>query len=326
MFDEDFKKLVQLEIFIYHCYCDLYELESDGKKDSIDYSKGVSNLNYLLNKELDIINNSIGNDINKCKEWLMYVGSFKYEDGYIDLINNKLSELIGKRLYGIVNSCFNKLRFSSQESFMNSDFNVVSFGIEKSCDEVFKSLNFNYKINSFLELDFLNSVLYFLSDDVGNMFSNKLIKAKYDFIFIHNELEQSMIKSRFEVNKQLYSIIQMFIDCNDISDDMVYSKIASYYLNIFSNNIDYLVYQDSDYLSDNYVFNKVIMDCFIKSSLIYLRESDLLEIRNIVDDEYNSFIYNKLLSISDEISINNIIEVFNSIDDVKNKVNVLSLK
>lgn len=328
MFDEGFNNLIELEVFIYHCYNDLYELEIDGKKDSIEYSKIIDNLNYLLEKELDIINSNIGNDLDKCKEWLKYVGTFKYEDSYIDLINNKLSELTGKRLCGIINNIFNKLRFSSQESFEKTDFIVAFIGNKKSFDEIFNSLYFDYKLNSFLELDFLNSVLYFINNEACNntMYYNRLIKAKYDFVYIHNDLEQSMIKSNFVVNSKLYSIIQMYIDSNNISNEMVYGKILRFYLNIFSNNIDYLVYHDSDFISNNYKFNIILMDCFIRSCLMYMKDADILEVREIVNDEYNNFISNKLLSIYDRRCINNIIDVFNSIDEVKDSVNVLSLK
>lgn len=328
MFDEGFKKLVELEVFIYFSYNNLYELEIDGKKNTDIYYKTIGSLKNLLKQELDIINNYIGNNMDMCKEWLKYVGTFMYEDSYIDLINNNLSELTGKRLYGIINSVFNRLRFSSYESFKDAGFSAVSIGEEKSFDDMYKSLYFNYKFNSFLELDFLNSVLYFINNEVYNnsLYRDRLIRAKYDFVFIHNELESSMIKSNFEVNSKLYSIIKMFADSNNISDDRVYSKVLSYYLKVFSNNIDYLVYHDSDFISDKYMFNIVLMDCFIRCSLMYLRDNDLLEAREIINDEYNGFISNKLLSIYDRRCINNITNIFNSIDEVKDSINVLSLK
>lgn len=327
MFDDDFKELVQLELFIYHCYSELYELEIDGLRNSSEYINSMNSLKKLLDNENVFINNIIGNNIEMCKRWLTYVGSFKYENSYIDLINVKSSEVVGKRLYGKFIKLYYKLLFNDINNFIMLNHSIVSIGKEKSLYELYDSLKMQNKLLLFLEIDFVNSLLYFINEEINvSNYSNNLIKAKYDFTFIHSELEQNMIDNSFEINNNVYSIIQMFLDCNNISYEMVYSKILNYYLNIFSNNIDYLVYQDSDYTCDKYMFNKVLMDCFIKCSLIYLDEYDILRLKNIVNDEYNNFINNGIISVDDRISINNITDVFNFIDDVKKKVNIISFK
>lgn len=258
--------------------------------------------------------------IDKCEIWIRYLLKTKFnkdsnlesEDLYENIIdqnyNNKSVIRVLKRLEYIKNVIFVKL-------FM--DFNISN----NKTNYIFD------KVKNSIEYDVLNCYLYFLQEYIDkekNMtIKNQLIKTKYNIIFTNKVIFYNLISNGFMAPNDLYITSDFWANLLQFIDEVYYPVKNAKGIVLWGYAGTLVEMPDSDYNDLSKRFTSILKQCFLKSAFMIMDEDTIAQ----SNDKFHELIDSKEFIVkypNNSISINSVIDCFNSMKKNKTKAYTLS--
>lgn len=318
----DINNLIKLTQRIDLLYQKLYGLEINNKKNTTEYTKTVNAIITLREEE----DKYYDLDFNKCIVFIGFISTVLSEKNIntntTDNIINQ--DYIKKYLIRILTAYNNKII---------SDKNIANFIPEELREliedkELQKMLKDGTMIKDSITNDKYNTFMYFLEEEINNKenkyLKNKLVELKYYASFIDRNIEKEQLSNNFN-NKDLY-LSSLFVKDVYKLDEEMYQE-----LNMESNTLlvaeqvrNILKVTDMDYLDDDVNITVIARKCFLRSALLFIDNSTIIELNSNFNDLLKDDIY-KIFYDKERISKDIVTNVFNNIKKDKEKPKTLSL-
>lgn len=304
------KKLFIITEKIKLIYDELCNLEIKEKMDSLDYDRLLYELDEVFDEEDELYEKLTDNPL-KINEILKKY--FKIEViNTVEMLNyarnNSFLELvtsrIGKKLeYILTNTKFNEL----DEVFEEDEFEE-----RPNMEDVERQFEYMASLEDNCELDILNTILailnnYILDDDFISI-RPILIRFKYLLSFSFELVDQSLLRNKFEIQKDLYWCSKLILDSyggNPRDLNLILAGFSEDILYEQSDNLTSLIFQD---LHDINNYAKAIMsEIIIRACLLFSSSKTILGFKDFIIGELkDSKVDNKMIEVIINRAINNI--------------------
>lgn len=312
-------------------YKRLYQLEVDNQKESAEYKNLLEYLDISLKVEKDYYD-KINFSINKYELTINYLMQDRMpnnpkSDLEAIILQENFNRVIRRVIANLDSRALNNQQ-ALQKKVPNQFIELLQFFNNQITNEsVLKSINSSILMKQSFENETLNTFLLFLkeeSDDKENVsFKDRLLKAKYDIIFVNKEIETEMLKSRFNVMNFIFDS-KATADILNINSELYNILKKEYGLKISTYQIKKLLeLSDIDYGNEKNTLASILRQAYMKSAFLLLDDEVISEINYdfhdlIEDPEY----YNQ--QNEDKISTSLIIKTFRNIEKDREKYKVLS--
>ena len=242
----------------------------------------------------------------KRRDFTINAMAYNEQEGLVDLFNGKLdirNKII--KTVGSPDERFNedglrmvrairfssKLNFQIEENTFKAIYNnapiISNISLERITDEISKILLSDHA-EKIIYL-FRSKLLYYLK--ICNELDNKKINDLENNLFMLNKIEKDLIKRLATLD---YIITKYNIDCNSISNSLIFSKKIQKEVDLISSLIQNTNLYDLDKIKIKLILNEFGLDIF----------KTYLEISNVIFNDKNEIII-KLTNILEEIVENN---------------------
>ena len=289
------EKIINITKHIDTLYTELYQLEINNKKDTVEYKEILDNLNSFIKLE-EKTYKSINITSFICEEFTIYI------------LMNYLDP-----------SFFSKYYRKDIETIMNQDYsNRIYIRILNQMHNNITNLNnksnIDNQISQIYNRDLLALYLFFLEEikniEPLSMFKESFINQKYNISFINKAIESEMFYNNFIIPDTYYSIIHLFKDKNIETDK---------YKEMIKRQIDEIMkLSNMDYNNDISTISSIFRQCLIRSILLTMNDEDINDIESYFNKTAQDSINNRSKDFIDNC--------FKSISSDKSKINVLSFK
>lgn len=331
---EEIAALINVTTAISNDYKALYNLETNGKKDTEEYKKVLDNLHMDIEFENKLYNEYYHLNYDKCYAWIEYLFENQMPKELKKDIESMMEQDYSNRvIIRILNTLINK---------MTEDYQNIKKIIPEEVIELLKQLGMpnpdklasqsaysNIKIQESLEIDTLNAYLSILQEYIQKedyrSFRNQLINSKYNITFINKEIEKGMLSNNFDIPETLYINSKMIADLHQV-DSNIYDLLKDHYsIQISAKQISEIIeISDMDYSDQNKATTSILRQCLMRASFLLMSDDAISN----VNYTFHEFIEGKEYldrHPNDRISEQLIINCFRSIKKDKNKPNILSL-
>ena len=197
-------------------------------------------------------------------------------------------------------------------------------GIQTTQDLVLNSVKNYVIINQALKNETLNTFLVFLKEASADKqyikFRNKLLKVKYDIIFVNKEIETEMLISNFDVMNFMFDS-EITADILNFDDNLYNILKRDCGLDISTYQLlELLEVSDTDYDNEKNNIVAILRQAYMKSGFLLLDDNDLSDINY----EFHELIEESYDSKEDNISISLIIKTFKNIKQDRKKYKISS--
>lgn len=322
----ELERLIKIYINIDKLYQKLYTLEIENKKVNEDYEKHINYLSLLIQGETDFYK-EVNLTYEKAYKWAKLLLHAQKKSSKTNFNNQIISRIINN-LLNIVSSNYNFLiNLSNKE--LKAILKILGMRFKEN------TLNKNQIVHCIIlknsiEKDINNTFLSLLEEQIKSQKSDsikeKLITSKYYMIYTHKDIERLVLINNFNIDNITYASSRVTKDVLNI-EDIIYNNSN----NLIGSTIakaqiyELLEINNLDYSDITKVTTSILCQCMLTSSLLFLNNITLDEIKNdlqnfINDPEYQSIHENSSISKS-------IIDYcLNSIEKNKSKIKILSLK
>ena len=328
------EQLIKVTTSIDNIYTKLYTLEINNQKETDEYNESLE----VLKKEI-LQEEKIYEELKKqdSKEYLKYtkylLQKTKYKNINIEqlLMNQQYEDRIFAR---IITSFMEKYELDSKviKNIIPQEFTDLlnDMGIEEPEKMINESIKNSIAITEAFEKDLHNTYLYILKETIESnqykYYINKLILSKYNHSFIYKKIEQSMISNNFNIEDTLYVTSHFIGDMNGL-DDNSYDLMADHkFTKIHAEQVSELLeISDMEYSDTNKAITSILRQCLLRATFSLMSDKALEETKQIFDNYIESPKYLDRHPY-DKISIQLILNCYNSIKKDKTKQNILSLR
>lgn len=298
------KKLLKVTKNIKLIYNDLYNLEVNNKKNSEEYRELVKTLKYHIKKEEEyyaLISNKI-ESMYSYMDCLFPNGYNEFEEEIEFLKYDKESDILRMRLSNKIIELINN--YSFEDDFYDIEEELNGAGEELIDYE--KEYQKDVLIENTIKDDIYSSILVMLNKYINNdkysFAFNKLIKFKYNYSYMHKNVEKSMLDNNFEIDNDLYikSILITEMQGKNIND--TYDVLTDYIKDIYEMQLRDLVYLIRDENNVDIKNEQVVLTTMLLRALcLFMTKREVNNFKSTVNIEL-------LLSMLDNTKVIDIIE------------------
>lgn len=291
---QEIDKFNELNLYaesIKRLYDQLYKLEFEGKKESLEYKKLIVNLKVELAREKKAYQSPILTTI-MCEAFSTLI----IENTPNDFPNNieyvvrgydikSPQRRILTKLDEHVNSNPDNIKQRFQER-LKEMFQEISSG---DFDKIFNSsFTISNCLNSALKKDFFNLMLSNIELEVNNpcfrRLKDKLIKLKYSLAFISADIEDDMISSNFTVPQESFVSSKIVADINRIPD-FQFTFMKDHMCNLIATPIIKLLLSidDSGFVDDDKNLEALFIQSLLRSVLFMASDREVEFLKELVE-------------------------------------------
>ena len=286
------EKLLTSATIIKNTYDKLYNLEITNKKETNDYNQILNELNEQIKNETNLYKqlNSPTEKNFKIIELLTQSPNFKKTNDIHSIINQDESDIINRR---IINNIIYNLIINRNYYNINSNNEISNLlknlGINNDNEQIIKEINnlsqIEITINEDIYMIFL-SILQETSEQ-PKYSSNELKKTIYKTCYINKNIENIILKQKFNISKQIYTSSKLFNDIlttNNKTFKIITNLIVKSQIN--THIIELLKITDNKYNNHIEKNKAIINQCYIRSLLTFLTDDDIYKL----NDEFHHLI------------------------------------
>ena len=329
-----YANMLEVAELINELYGQLYELECNEKKDSIEYTNLMNSLKQLISSESKMYSEKeLPSDL--CKAYMaltLQVKTPKSFPGNLESISSLNDEAI----------CTRRVLSKLQRRLMNDDDAMIqmmpnglvemlnSLGVDDVNKLLKQGVPCSTKVQQALERDtyslFLSLIEDFINQPSLNNLRELLIRAKYKTSFIIPDIEGSLIDSTFNISPTVWINSRIVADAYRLEDEIYRTLKNLFGIEIANEQLNRLLeITDYDYSNKDKNTEAIFRQSFLRA-VLSLIGSDVVE--NIEDDfkKHTSSVEYTLKINPSRISESLVNEAFKQINHDKTKQVVLSLK
>lgn len=293
---EYINKILELYYEINSIYKRLYELELNGKKDSIEFLELVNVLKERIEKEkelFDLFYNNLDENLS-CSV---------LDDG----------EPFAKRINDYM-SFYETLNIPIYED--DSEDVIIDKRYDMQCAKLYKSCSRN------IFLVYLSFLQEYIDMDNFNSLRSNMLSFKYYNSFINHDVEECLMDSNFEVAKVNYVNLYFVAETLGIDINMCDKVI----LDCFKDTVEVTVNQilsinDSDYSDNNKKAISINNQSMLRAGLSLMSKSDYDKNKDWIFD-----LINNLTNDNNSMGVNIINSIINNMNKDKGRVRKISLR
>ena len=321
---EDINSLIMISSQIKDLYDELYKLELDGKKETVEYSKVIEKLKSSLFVETNIYDR-IGNSYEKSIQILMYLeqdnSKLKELEEIIPIFSsNLIISRIKSRI--IRNAILKSANIIPDEAKLFLSINGVS------SKEIMESFSSSINIKESITLDLMNCLLAIIEKETisDKKINNGLKETKYIVSYLYQKVEKSLLENGFEIEKNPYIETILVGQINHWPNEII-SKIKNLYgLEYYSQVLkSMLLYDDEDLKDDRIMIKMIINQTFLRTVFLLLDDETIMDLNSsfydLIDDDKLQNVFENRQKI-----IEMIINAYRKVKKDKSIPKVISLK
>ncbi len=328
---EQIEAVIKITSSIDILYRRLYDLEINNQKDTDEYKKILEYLDISLEVEKGNYE-KMNLSANKCVLIINYLleqrmSSDPKSDLETIILQEDFNRVI-RRVISILGSKVLNDHSELQRMIPSQLIEMLQYlGLQNANELVMESIQSSVIMRQAFEKETLNTFLLFLQEVLEDKnylsFRNRLLKAKYDIIFVNKDIESEMLISNFNVMNFLFN---SKITADFLSLDSNLYKILKngYGVKISTYQIaELLELSDMDYSSQNTALASILRQLYMRSGFLLLDD----EVISDVNYEFHEFVENPNYlnkHKEDKISISVIIQAFRKIKKDREKYGSLS--
>ena len=259
-------ELLNITIKIKNSYDNLYQLEIKKQQQSKEYDEVVLKLKKYCKRE-DELYSTLKRNFSKISNILNF-----FKENYEDKLEN---------------SNFFKQILEFDDSFVViriitklSKNYIDGFGkrIRTEDLEIFKSINNSFEMKKFILLDILRCFLSIATNI-------NIDKIKYSLGYIYSEIEEEMIKNKFDVKKNPYISFKVFGQINKLPMEIINEISKIYCLGFYNFIINEMLKYDDEALENEKIKEELVLkQIFLRAIFILLDDETIMELNSIFHD------------------------------------------
>lgn len=292
--------IINLTKYIEEIYNKLYDLEIKGKKETLEYSSLISDLQRNIINEQNLYYNLNIMDYLEIDDYLKKEWRCNYHNEREHILkcqdNNNFKYRIYKQLKKKIDAYF-----------------LLLTNIDK-IDQI-KPIDF-YKQTiakpNFFEKDLFTAFLSFLEDEINNVenndIKNDLVKIKYNVGMISFGIEKMLVDQDFKLNKVFYVYGELLENENNFEDLLM--QIANYQIYCFET------FENKKDLTNKEKTILILRSCMLRSTFMFM---DKEIVTDFTFDIYNEKEFNPEVDL---ILKNSIKKIKNDLKSVKRIIKI----
>ena len=292
--------LIKVTSYIDKIYSKLYNLEINGKKDTVEYKKLLENLNLAIqleNKQYEEYNLNYWKCVAWHRHFLDKKAPIKFINDMESLMQHDYNYRVVRRILGTLEKKMT-LDYENLKDTLPLDMTIMlkQMGMYNN-DRIFSNIiDSSLDVINSLEIDILNAYLTFLEEFVRNKeykyLKKDLISSKYNLSFINKKIESNLISDSFEVSDTLYINSKFFADLLNL-DFRTYNNLrnSNGEEKVMAQIMELLEIGDIDYNETNKVATSVLRQCLIRATLLNMGDDMVSKVNSkfckyIADKKY----------------------------------------
>ena len=306
------EELTQIEEFlkaateINNIYNNLYQLEVSGQIDSNDYKKQLEILKESIKNENENYQNANLTFQKSIKiiELLSITQPTLKNDNLTYIIEQQDNNIIIRRVINILlTKTINYKDYAKNclSTGFFEDLKDIEIPIDK--EEIYTNFHNEAKVEEAINNDITSIFLSILQEELIKYpkYREKLLKAKYNTIFINKNIEELLIFNNLEITNIVYLNSKLINDLTKTSP-IIYETIKSVEINIkiMSQIKKILNTEDESYTHENASISLIINKCYIRALLSLMNEEELQELNKKIDYLLNNKPYKETYQVSEK--------------------------
>ncbi len=286
------KKIINITTSIENLYKKLITLEINEKNNTEEYEKIINYLDIATEIE-DKLYKEANLDFAKSNMIINYIISFKLPDEFKSDIENILEQNYDYNVLIRIINILVDIQLSDYKTIKNMEL----YELINLCEEFYInnindiSVYNNIELKKAFEKDIMNGFVNFLQDYIDeqnyNLYKEKLIKSKYNIVFINKNIEQYIKKNKFKIPKNFYTSSRFIADITQTNLE-IYNSLKTFHgIKVSTKQISEIIEMNNiDYSNVDKTIACILRQCLMKSGFLLINEEYL----SVLNSEFNKYI------------------------------------